>query len=236
MIPHHKKLLKSLGNIGLFISISTLCINTVLAADPWGRPKESFVNWENPHVHPLHITPDGSKLLAVNTPDNSLMVYDISGNSTRQIASIPVGLDPVSVRARTNNEVWVVNHVSDTISVVNLSKGQVVATLNTDDEPADVVFAGAPQKAFVSASQANLLNVFNPTNLSAAPKSIFINGEDPRALAVSKDGRQVYVAIFESGNGTTVVTGGKRNNWEIDLVRRPEGPYGGINLPPNDGA
>ena len=236
MIPRHKKLLKSLGCVSLFISIFTLCINTVLAADPWGRPKESFVNWENPHVHPLHITPDGTKLLAVNTPDNSLLVYDISGNVINQIASIPVGLDPVSVRARTNNEVWVVNHVSDTVSVVNLSQGKVIATLKTDDEPADVVFAGSPQKAFVSASQANQLNIFDPTNLSASPQRIFINGEDPRALAVSKDGSQVYVAIFESGNGTTVVTGGKANSFEVDLVRRPEGPYGGINLPPNDGA
>ena len=224
--------------IGLSCLVSTFLLiitSAALAADPWGRPKESFVNWENPYVHPLHITPDGTKLLAVNTPDNSLLVFDITGIAPAQIASIPVGLDPVSVRARTNNEAWVVNHVSDTVSVVNLSQQKVIATLKTDDEPADVVFAGSPQKAFVSASQANKLNVFDPTALTAAPVSVNINGEDPRALAVSNDGREVYLAIFESGNGTTVVTGGKRNSFEVDLVRRPEGPYGGINLPPNNG-
>lgn len=229
-----QKLLKIIINTSLLCSFS-LMTSAVNAEDPWGRPKESFVNWENPHVHPLHITPDGSKLLAVNTPDNSLLVFDITGSGVNQIASIPVGLDPVSVRARTDDEVWVVNHVSDTVSVVSLSQGKVIATLKTDDEPADVVFAGSPQRAFVSASQANQLNVFNPSDLGAARQSIFINGEDPRALAVSKDGSEVYVAIFESGNGTTVVTGGKSNSFEVDLVRRPEGPYGGINLPPNNG-
>ncbi len=31
---------------------------------------QSFVNWESPHVSPLDVTPDGTKLLAVNTADN----------------------------------------------------------------------------------------------------------------------------------------------------------------------
>ena len=30
-------------------------------------------------------------------------------------SEIPVGLEPVSVRARTNDEVWVVNEVSDSV-------------------------------------------------------------------------------------------------------------------------
>ena len=30
---------------------------------------DSFVNFEAPHVHPLELTPDGARLLAVNTAD-----------------------------------------------------------------------------------------------------------------------------------------------------------------------
>ena len=205
-------------------------------ADPWGRPREAFVNWENPHVHPLDLTPDGTQLLAVNTPGNSLLVYDIAGGGIVQRATIPVGLDPVSVRARSNTEAWVVNHVSDSVSVVDLVAGRVVATLHTADEPADVVFAGSPRRAFVSASQANQVDVFDLDDLTREATRVFINGEDPRAMAVSPDGSRVYVAIFESGNGTTAVTGGKANSFEVDLVRRPEGPYGGVNVPPNRGA
>ena len=40
------------------------------------------------------------------------------------------------------DSVLVVNHVSDTVSVVNLSQGKVIATLKTDDEPADVCLQG----------------------------------------------------------------------------------------------
>lgn len=32
-----------------------------------------------------------------------------------------VGIDPVSVRFRTNNELWVVNHISDSVSVVDFT-------------------------------------------------------------------------------------------------------------------
>ena len=82
-----------------------------------GAAADSFVNWETPHVHPLDITPDGSMLLAVNTADARLEVFDISGAPPVAVASIPVGLAPVSVRARSSTEVWIVNHVSDSISI-----------------------------------------------------------------------------------------------------------------------
>jgi hypothetical protein len=32
------------------------------------------------------------------------------------IAEIPVGIEPVSVHPRSNNEVWIVNEVSDSVS------------------------------------------------------------------------------------------------------------------------
>src|SRR5215831_11040542 len=38
-----------------------------------------FVHFESAHVHPLALTPSGGRLLAVNTPDNRLTVFDLSG-------------------------------------------------------------------------------------------------------------------------------------------------------------
>ena len=36
-------------------------------------------------------------------------------------ASVPVGLEPVAVAARTDGEVWVVNHLSDSVSIVDVA-------------------------------------------------------------------------------------------------------------------
>lgn len=199
----------------------------------------SFVNWENPHVHPLDLTPDGLRLLAVNTPDARLEVFDLSSGRPVWIDSIPVGLEPVSVRARSNDEAWVTNHVSDSVSVVNLSTGNVTATIRTLDEPADVIFAGEPRRAFVTCSQANTVQVFDLADRTREPVNIAIDAEDPRALAVSPDGRTVYAAIFESGNGTTVLDGGATPEPGVfppNVLADPRGPYGGVNPPPNAGA
>ncbi len=168
-------------------------------------PLDGLINFENPHVHPLDLTPDGGTLLAVNTAAHRLEVYEVEGASLTHRQSITVGIDPISVRARSNDEAWVVNHVSDSVSIVELTTGRVVHTLDTDNEPADVVFAGSPPRAFVSASEANKINVFDLSDLTAAPQTVNVFGEDPRSLAVSPDGQIVYAGIFESGNNTTLV-------------------------------
>ena len=38
-----------------------------------------FVHFESGHVHPIAMTPDGSRVLVVNTPDNRLSVFDVTG-------------------------------------------------------------------------------------------------------------------------------------------------------------
>jgi YVTN family beta-propeller protein len=196
------------------------------------------VNWENLSVHPLALTPDEATLLACNTPDARLEILDVSGGTPVAIGSVMVGLDPVSVRARTDTEAWVVNHISDSVSVVDLGTLSVRATLRTLDEPADVIFAGG--KAWVSCSQANAVQMFDPLNLATAPITIPIEGEDPCALAASADGSEVYVAIFNSGNGSTVLGGGITPNQTLafppNVVSDAEGPHAGVNPPPNNGA
>lgn len=185
----------------------------------------SFVNWESPPVHGADLTPDGTQLLVVNTADDRLEVFTLGGSLPAHAASIPVGLDPVSVRVRTNGEAWVVNRVSDSVSVVDLATRNVVATLIVGDEPGDVIFAGASQRAFVSVGQENAVKVYDPTNLGAAPTVIPIAGNRPRALAT--DGTRVFAAIFDSGNISMILP--------ESVVSDPSGPYGGINPPPNSG-
>ncbi|WXH30246.1 hypothetical protein WA016_04216 [Myxococcus stipitatus] len=224
--------------VGVARLAALLCV-VLLWLPGVSQASESFVNWENSQVHPLDLTPDGNLLLAVNTANNRLMVFDLTSRKGMELVdSIPVGLDPVSVRARSNTEAWVVNHISDSVSIVDLQRGVVTATFLTDDEPADVIFAGTPQRAFITCSQVNRVMVVNPTQLDATPQRIALKGEDPRALAVSANGRYVYAAIFESGNGTTILGGGSVDPTAHppNAVNDPRGPYAGVNPPPNAGS
>lgn len=183
----------------------------------------AFVNWETPHVSPLALSPNRQTLLAVNTPDARVEIFDVAASGLRRVARVPVGLDPVSVRFNGSTEAWVVNHVSDSVSVVDVAQRAVVRTLHPGDEPTDVAFASG--RAFVVCSQANHVAVYDLASLDAAPVVIPIAGEDPRAIQPSADGRFVHVAIFESGNGTTIL--------RETLVSDPNGPYGGANPIPS---
>jgi DNA-binding beta-propeller fold protein YncE len=205
----------------LFAALALLCTLSATAQNRWP-------NWESPHVHPLELTPDGRTLLAVNTADQRLEVFAVATDGAlAHRASVPVGVEPVSVRARGNGEAWVVNHLSDNISVVDLDAARVRRTIDTGDEPADVVFAGEPQRAFVSVSQRNQVRVFDPADPAAAAQVIALQGEEPRALVASPDGSRVWVGFFESGNASTMV--------DIPSVSNAAGPYAGRNPPPNSG-
>jgi YVTN family beta-propeller protein len=163
----------------------------------------TFVNFEGKQTAPVRLSPDGTRLFAVNTPDSRLSVFDTSNPSNPiLIAEIPVGIEPVSVSPVSNDEAWVVNEVSDSVSVVSVSRGIVTDTLQAKDEPADVVFAAG--RAFVSCSRNNLIRVFDrATHMELA--AIPVLGNNPRALAASPDGTKVYAAFALSGNRTTII-------------------------------
>ena len=213
---------------------------------------DSFVNFETPPVHPTALSPDGSQLAVCNLADGRLELFDVSSGTAVSVGSVPVGLDPVSVRYRTASEAWVINHISDSISVVNVTTRQVVATIRTLDTPADVIFAGSAGRAFVSCATPNTVQVFDGVTRQLVT-NLVIEAERPKALAASPDGRTVYAAIFESGNATTVVgpklsssprgpggtnfPGGTNGgpSYSQNVVSDPKGPYGGQNPPPNNG-
>lgn len=179
-----------------------------------------FKNFESPQVHPLALTPDGTRLLAVNSPNATLSVFQLVSGSPVLTAEIPVGFEPVSVAARNNREAWVVNWMSDSVSIVDLSTGNVVRTIDVGDEPTDLIFAGpGNNKAFVCVSGGAVQNVgfgqmtggsgavkvFDANNPTASPATIEDFGKQPRALARNADGSRVFVSVFESGNQTTIV-------------------------------
>ena len=194
-----------------------------------------FTAFESGQVRPLAMAPGGNRLYAVNTPDNRLEIFDIKSSGLVRVVSVPVGMEPVAVAVRNTNEVWVVNHLSDSISVINVSVSppRVVRTLLVGDEPRDIVFAGPGGiRAFITTAHRGQNTpytdpanpgqmttpgvgradvwVFDSLNLGSAfggtPLTILTLFTDtPRALAVSPNGATVYAAGFHTGNRTTAI-------------------------------
>jgi DNA-binding beta-propeller fold protein YncE len=227
--------------------VIALCIPAAVQA--------SFVTFESGQVRPLALSPSGGQLFAVNTPDNRLEIFAVGSGGLTHTGSVPVGMEPVAVAARTNAEVWVVNHLSDSISIVDVgaSPPRVTRTLLVGDEPRDIVFAGpGGGRAFITTAHRGQNSPVDPqlttagvgradvwvfdaanlgTTLGGTPLTIVtLFGDTPRALAASPDGNTVYAAVFHSGNRTTCVTEGAVCNGGSGAPSCSTGP-GGLPAP-----
>jgi DNA-binding beta-propeller fold protein YncE len=110
-----------------------------------------FVEFESGPVRPVALSSDGNTLFVTNTPNSTLEIFDLTSGTPVWRARVPVGLEPVAVAVRTASEVWVVNHLSDSVSIVSVTGTPHVArTLLVGDEPRDLVFAGNPLRAFIT--------------------------------------------------------------------------------------
>ena len=189
------------------MKIYSLLFGAVLLATTAFQPVlgqvTNFTNFEGKQTRPISLSPSGNRLFAVNTPDARLSVFDVSNpQNPILVAEIPVGLEPVSVSPLTEDEAWVVNEVSDTVSIVSVNQHAVVDTLYVPDEPADVAFANG--RAFVTSARKNLIRVFD-VSTRAGITNIPVFGENPRAIVPSADGTKVYAAFALSGNRTTLL-------------------------------
>ena len=171
-----------------------------------------YYNYESPHANPIVLLADGSLVYAVNTPADTVDVID---TETREIvARIGVGIDPVGIAVRPDGkEVWVSNHVSDSVSVIDAdpesaTRHEVLHTISdfnaaraTEfDEPVGIAFAGNT-KAYVALSSSNRIAVIDVPSRTIR-KHLDVTAQDPRAIAVS--GNRLYVIPFESNNQTQI--------------------------------
>lgn len=197
----------------------------------------AFTAFESGQVRPLAMSSTGDRLYSVNTPDNQLEIFQVDEFGLKHTTSIPVGLEPVAVALRNDNEAWVVNHLSDSITIVDVSviPPRILRTLLVGDEPRDIVFAGSGgNRAFITAAHrgqnspytsttdpGELITpgigradvwVFDAGNLGTAPGGtpltiVTLFGDSPRPLAVTPNGSTVYAGIFHSGNRSTTIHG-----------------------------
>jgi DNA-binding beta-propeller fold protein YncE len=167
-------------------AIATALAWAALAAPDSGA-QSRFVTFETGQTRPLALAPDGSRLYALNTPDNRLEVFRIGLAGISHEASVAVGLEPVALATRGASEVWVVNHLSDSVSIVDVSSDppRILRTLWVGDEPRDIVFAGAARdRAFITTAHRG------PHRLAVPPA---LGGGDPELTTPGVGRADVWV-------------------------------------------
>jgi YVTN family beta-propeller protein len=204
------------GLVGFWIVIGAWALLGGGAGCGGGSPASpheaiGYQTFASPQSNPIVLSPDRAFVYVANTTSNSVSFVRTSDFTvTRTVAT---GLEPVSLAVRPNGlELWVSNHVSDSISVIDTdagsaSYGQVIETIQSFaggttqlDEPVGIAFA-SNAKAYVALSSRNQIGVIDTATYQVT-SFIQITAQEPRAIAV-RNGK-LYVAAFESGNKTQI--------------------------------
>jgi len=224
----------SLKYLSRCFAIAALMPSAVLAAASSADSADSYRNFESHQFRPLALSLSGDYIYVANTPDNRIEIFDLSGKKPVHAGEVMTGLEPVALAARSDSELWVVNHLSDSVSIVDTSVNppQIKQTLYVGDEPRDIVFGGKDNRyAFITAAHRGQNSPYtdpdNPGELTTpgigradiwifdadkpgkdGGKPILVKplfGDSPGPLAVTPDGSRVYAGVFKSGNQTTIV-------------------------------
>ncbi len=213
-----------------------------------GQGRDNYFNVESIQCSPITTaTIKGhTYILACNTPDNSLEIWDTDENKPadqRFLRRIPVGLEPVSViwdAARTR--FTVASFLSDSITSGVLRADSGPASLftlvdkiqNVGDEPIDLTLTPDGSKLLVTFNGASTVGAFHPVTLAPVPSSLAFPAPTDNLLledtstspdrvikephAVATRGDRMFVLGFKGGTGNGTLFGS--TGYDFDLYTR----------------
>jgi DNA-binding beta-propeller fold protein YncE len=170
-----------LGLIGLNAAAQQQVVTTSTAA----TPSRSTT---------IALTSDETRLVVVNREANSvsiIRVKDANGNDVAEkLTEISVGEDPRCVAVHPNDEVaYVTNGISGTVSVVDLVRGRVAATIMGFTEPRGCALTPNGSLLYVANHTAGTVSIVVTSNpLNPVLDGAVQVGRNPTALAVTNDG------------------------------------------------
>ncbi|HEV3007262.1 MAG TPA: hypothetical protein VGX78_22520, partial [Pirellulales bacterium] len=126
----------------------------------------------------------------------------------------------------------VVNQTSDTVSVVDVAEGTVVAELSCGHHPSAAAISADGQRVVVSATYSGTLDLFDLSEGQLAAAGSVDIGFHPVGVALAADGRTAYVAL-EAAAAVAVVDLDKKSvthriavgRWPRHLALSPDGSH-----------
>ncbi len=140
------------------------------------------------------ITASSAHAWVVNPDAQSVSVLDVKAGT--KLFEIPVGRTPSSIALTSQGEAWVSNRRSSSISVINVATHKVVRTITLPFASQPFGLTTDPSGAqvyVVLQATAKLLRLDARSGVVTAEVDV---GSNPRHVAVSSDGKAIYVSRF----------------------------------------
>jgi YVTN family beta-propeller protein len=153
---------------------------------------------QNPYPTGLSVSPDGKTVYMANTQANTIVLIDAASQTVT--GTVAVGTSPYTTITSTSTKyVWVSNWGSASLSVVDPVSNQVVATVPVGNHPSAMT-ATPNGMLYVSDSNSDAVSIVNMQTMSEVSRVSVVPlpnaplSSSPQGLAVSPDGKRLYVA------------------------------------------
>jgi YVTN family beta-propeller protein len=153
----------------------------------------------------IALTAGGDTLLVVNPDSNSLTLVDTG--SLSPIAELPVGIDPRTVTVDDGGRfgqvrAYVANRGSASVSVVDVTAGQVITHVTVAQRPHGAVVGPKGRRLYVAEQGSDTVSVIDTDGfeiLETVPV-----GDRPSGLAITDDGHTLFVTHLLSSTITVL--------------------------------
>jgi YVTN family beta-propeller protein len=142
---------------------------------------------------PLALNADGTLLLVANPDNNSVTLFDVTNDTNKKLAEVPVGEEPNGVAILPNgSRAFVANTVSGTVTVLAINKNsprpaRFVTDIRIGTEPYALVLTPNGKKLYVANARSNNITVIDPSTARVI-RTIDNVGIEPRGMAITNNG------------------------------------------------
>jgi YVTN family beta-propeller protein len=166
----------------------------------------------------MAVSPDGRKIYELN--DYSVSVVGVASNTVP--TTIKVG-DPVDLALTSNGaKLFVVNQLGNSVSVIDVSSNTVTATIPVEDWPYHTLISPDDSTLFVAHFSGDRLVSMIDTRTNSIVAKIEVGGWfcgscAPESMAITPDGRKLYVAVPESRSVAVIDIAKRRQATTINV-------------------
>ncbi|MFL6210211.1 MAG: right-handed parallel beta-helix repeat-containing protein [Pyrinomonadaceae bacterium] len=123
--------------------------------------------------------------------------------SDAPVTDLPVNGNPgAMVVAPDGARAYVVSHATNTVSVIETTTNEVVATFNTPTQPSGLAISPDNKRLYLITQSDNSLRTIDVATYQTI--ATYATGNGPTSVAVAPDGSRIYVSNFNSNNITII--------------------------------
>jgi YVTN family beta-propeller protein len=176
----------------------------------------------------LALSADGKKVYAGGGLSNSILTFGFERDKISALEPIPVGPAGTDIYPGglcvAGNRLYVANNLSNNLSAVDLTTGNILGTVAVGDHPYTCLASPDGSTVYVSVWGAAQIAVIDPQSMIVSGK--IPTDDHPNAMLFSADGKRLFVANANTNTISAIDLAAGKALERISVALYPDSPAG----------